>query len=344
MLLIYLGLCPWLLGKPWTKVISGRLPDAQAYGIGFFTELALFHIIAFPGIMFYLPFSVIVICFSVALAGCCGFCLWFIWRNRLFPRWKAGRVRQLFWYEWVLLAAVIGVIGYQVVRGALSDFTHMTFDDAVYTTAASDALASGQAATINAYTGRAGSLIIKRAIQTALYFPAWLSAASGVPVATVEHTVQYVQLILLAYLIYTYMAGELFEKPSDRLIFLLVIGVFYIFGYHSHYSLTFRILGPNYQGKAVLAVSLTPLVLTILIRKLNEPYQWKTGLLLLLFSLAAVSLTLWGTGTMAVIVAVPVVLSLFRKERNWKHLLYIPWGCIAPAGFGLLYLLYRFAV
>ena len=94
----------------------------------------------------------------------------------------------------------------------------------------------------------------------------------------------------------------------------------------------------------MLAVSLTPLVLTMMAKKLVEPYQWKVGVLLLLLSLAAVSLTLWGTGTMAVIVTIPVLLSLFRKERDWKHLLYILWGCAAPAGFVLVFLLYRFAV
>ncbi len=345
LLLVVLGLIPWILGRPWLKQFNTEHSNCFAYGVGFFIELALFEIIAFPFIISYSSFHIVVVLFSISLVGCSIFCIWFIQKNNLLPKLKNRiRLNQFAWHEWTLLILFLVMVSVQIVRGFTRDITYMSYDDATYTTVATDALDADQVGTVYYYTGQAESLITKIASQTSLCFPAYLSAVSGISVATMEHTIQYIQLILLAYIIYTYMAGELFFKRMDQIAFLLIISVFYIFGYHSHYSLTFRLLGPNYQGKAVLAVSLTPLVLTILIQKTKEPYQWQTGMLLLLLSLAAVSLTLWGTGTMMVIVLLPVLLSLCRRERNWKHLLYILWGCTAPVGFIGLYYMYRLAL
>ena len=342
---ILLGLVPWILGKPWSRLFGNKRSDVLAYCLGFFLELALFHIISFPLFWFQVSFIAIRMIYTFCLCLCIAVCLYIIWKQRLFPQCrKLGAVKSFFWYDWLLLVAVLAVIGIQVVRGFTYDITNRSYDDATYTVQAMDALASDYIGMIDSYTGVAGTLNMDRVFQTYLFFPAWLTSISGISLATMEHSILYVQLLLLAYLIYTWIAGEFFQNRMNQLIFLLLIAVFYIYGYHTIYSLTYRLLGPNYQGKAVLTVSLTPLVLTIMIQILNRSYQWRNGLLLFLLSMAAASLTLMGTGTMVVIVTIPVIISLFRKERNWKHLLYILWSSVAPAGFVFVYVLYKYAV
>lgn len=345
-LILVLGLAPWILGLPWTKVTKkSRCSVVAAYGIGYFVELALFHVVTFIGTVTYTLFHAIVIVFSLVLFLSTVCSLYYSFHYKLFlskhnkEKWKIYT-----WFEWMLFLVFIASLAIQIIRGFTYDITYMSFDDAVYTAYAKDAVESNYIGIVDPYIGEGGFLDNLRAIQTSLVFPAYLSVVSGVSIASIEHTVQYIQSIVLAYSIYIYMADELFEKRENKLFFISFVSLFYIFGYHSHYSLTFRLLGPNYQGKAVLAVSLTPLIFNFWTRMLSEPYQWKAGLLLFLYSLAAVSLTLWGAGTMLVIVAIPIVLSLFRKGRQWKYLLYILWGCIAPLGFVGYYLLCRYAV
>ena len=94
----------------------------------------------------------------------------------------------------------------------------------------------------------------------------------------------------------------------------------------------------------MLAVSLTPHILTVLIKKLEEQYTKMTGIYLLLLSMAGSALTLWGTGTILVIVLVPLFFSLFRREKNWKHLLYASWSLIMPILVVGYYYLYRLAI
>lgn len=343
LLFILLGVVPFILGLPWTKIVFARNRLSFSYGCGFFIELALFHIVTICFECLETDFHIITILYSVVLflslvASAVLVRKYGNERERL-----CLRILHFNWLEWCLIASITFVIGIQLVRGITYDITYMSYDDVAYTPIATDALEVGTIGRINPYTGEATTLYLQRAIQTSLVFPAYLSKISEVSVSTIEHTVQYIQFVLLAYIIYNYLAGELFEKRENRLLFILLVAVFYFFGYHSHYSLTFRLLGPNYQGKAVLAVSLTPFILTLLIRELKQPYNNKVGILLLLLSLSGVSLTLWSCGTIIVIISLPIIISLFRKGRNWRHLLYIAWGCIAPIVFSIPYLLSRYA-
>ena len=341
-LFLILGAVPLILGLPWGRKFHVRYTVVFAYGTGYFLELVLFHVIAFLFAFFRVPFHLLTVVFSILLVFACVISCLYSRKAVLFPKKTTIRAWVKFqWHEWILLIVFVLLFSYQVYRGIVSDLTYMSYDDSAYIAMANDALAVDYIGITEAYTGEAIALNLQRVIQTSLYFPAYLSAVSGISVVVMEHTVQYTQLLFLAYAIYIFISGELFEKRENRLVFLVFISVFYIFGYHSHYSLTFRLLGPNYQGKAILAVSLTPLVLSILIRALREAYRIQTGVLLLLLSTAAVSLTLWGTGTMVVIVTIPVVLSLFRQERNWKHLWYIPWGIIIPVASAVFYTVFK---
>lgn len=338
MIILLLGAVPLILGVPWAKASKVRYTVAFAYGFGYFLELALFHILAFLFACFHLRFHILTIVYSVVLVGVCAISAIRIRKQRpLIPRERIKTWEKPHWHEWILLTVFIAAVTVQIYHGFASDLTYMAADDAVYVTMANDALTADYMATVDPYTGAAAGINMTRAFQTSLYFPAYLTALSGISVAVMEHTVQYIQLIILAYTVYIYLAGELFEKRENRLAFLAFVAVFYIFGFHSIYSLSFRLLGPNYQGKAILAVSVTPLVFAILLHILKEPYSMRNGLVLFIPSLAAISLTLWGTGTMAVIVTVPVLLSLICRKRNWKHLWYILWGVTAPLAFTALY-------
>lgn len=331
LIIVLLVFVPIILGLPWTMLFKGRYSAAFAYGNGFFMELAMFHIITFPLSVLNAPFHIIVIVYSCLLVGSCAFCFEFSRKKRLFSAvfgiqsWKPFQ-----WYEWVLLIALCLSLGIQIYRGFTYEISYMSWDDATYTVYSMDTLAVDRGGMIDPLTGVASFRTIKRLFQTFLNFPAYLTRMTGISVTVIEHTIQYIQVLLLAYLVYIHAAGILFQDRMNRLIFLVILSVFFIFGYYSHYTWTFRLLGPNYQGKAVLAVCLTPLVFSILTQKLSESYQWQTGVLLCFLSLAAISLTMWGTGTMVAIVAIPVILSLFRKERKWKHLYYVLWGCGFP--------------
>lgn len=340
-LVILLGIVPLIIGLPWIKTINPKHKYAFAYSTGFFMVLALFQTVSVPVIIFQGSFTTIVIAYSITLLLCVCFSIWQTCKNDLLVKLT---IRKIHWSEWFYLAGFVFVLGVQIVRAFTYDITYMSYDDATYSVYASDAYVGNGVLSIDAYTGTRTILTTKRTLSSWNILPSFIAIASGVSVVVITHTVQYIQLIILAYSTYWFLAGEIISKRDNQLIFMLIIALLYWFGYHSHYSLTFRLLGPNYQGKAVLAVSFTPLIMAVLLKQMEKAYSLRTGLYIFVLSLGGVALTLWSTGTIFILVFVPLLLSLFRKERRWKHMLYAVWGCIIPALVFGYFLINKYAV
>lgn len=341
-IIVLLVVVPVILGLPWSLIFPSNHSWSLSYCAGFFCELALFELVCLPMVLTYGSFTAVKIIYSVLLLLSCMFCIWYIRkRKEIIGRWRS-EIRGFRWNEVIYLVGFVFAICIQIIRGLTYDLTYMSADDAQYVVKATDALQTDTLARVDASTGEGGIINFRYALSCWLFFPAYLSSVSGLTVTIVVHTVQYIHLILLLYCTSWYIAGEIGLSFENQLIFVLIVAMFYWFGYHSHYSLTFRLLGPNYQGKAVLATSLSPFVLVVEKKLMCMEYKKRMGFFLLILSITAIMLTMWGTGTMIVLVLIPVVISMFRKERRWVHLKYCLWGCATPVFMIILYYSYMY--
>jgi len=335
MLIFCLVVAPLCLGLPWTKIVKNK---AFIFPIGFFIELALYQLLAFPMAFFDMSLKTLTWTFVLLLIVACLVSIKF---GKDEIKLQKPRINGL---EWVYLVVAILLISFQIWKAISMDRTYMSYDDSWYVTWASDALNTGRLFRTNYATGIADRFDIHRAMQSSLIFPASLSYLSGLSLTIVEHTILQVYYTILAYCVYWAMANVLFKDTDNKLIFVILLAVFYIFGHYSHYSTTFRLLGPNYQGKAVLAVSLTPLVFSLLFDSIMEEFNKYNCLLYCLLSIAATSCTLIGTVTIVLNVSIPIVLSLIRPQRQFKYLLYIVSASVMPAFYALIYLIDRFLI
>lgn len=340
LLTVFLFIAPVLLGGPWTALLprKNRYRLCACFPIGFFVELAIFQLLEVPVAFLHLPFTLLCWLFGVVVVVGSVYAGFLMMRKQPF----AIRLPGLNGWEAFYLTVFLGLLCWQMYNGFSRDMTVWSYDDAAYVTYAADTIRFNAIQTIDPYTGIAIPFNAFRALQGWLCFPAFLSAITDISVAAMERTVLETFDILLAYMVYAYMASVLFEKKDNGLIFLILLSVLHVYGWYSQYSVTFRLLGPNYQGKAVLAVSLFPLLFTLLIQMLEKAYSRKAGLLLMLLSAAATSLTMFGAVTVMLNTTLVVGLSVFRRERQWKHLWYIPWGVSLPALYCGLYFLYKF--
>ncbi len=339
---LILLVAPLALGIPWTQTLPSRnrYRLLAALPMGFFTELAIFLFLAVPFGFLQGSFSLLCILFAVILLLCCGVGIAAAIRTK--P--VVNRKLTFSGGEYLYLIIFLVLLGWQMYNGLVLDPTYWTYDDAGYIGYAADALRFDKMQVVNESTGLAQNPLTNatRLIQSSLYFPAMLSFFSAVPVTTMERTILEVYNIMLAYTVYAYMASVIWEKKENGLIFLIILSVLHIYGYYSQYSITFRLLGPNYQGKAVLAASLVPFLFTYLIQILQDGYDRKSGAFLLIVSAAAVSLTLFGVPAMMMNSVLVIVLSIFRKQNNRRYLLYIPWACALPVIYGCIYFIYRY--
>jgi len=330
---------PICMGLPWVRLSGAKKAIVRfcfAFVAGYFMRLTLFHAVALPMTQLGMHFSTMANVFTVMLMVACVVSAWL--GRKAFSGNRKKRKKTV--YERIYLIAFVGLLLLQVLLTIIMDPTTMTYDDASYTVYSSDALVTDYMFITNPITGLFAQLSF-RTIQSALIFPAYITRMTGMPVTMVERTFSYVFNLLLAYGCYIYMAEDLYKKREDRLIFLIVLSVIFFFGYHSHYSMTFRLLGPSSQGKAILAVTLVPLLFVVLRKWLDQPYQRACGFFLFLLSDAACALSLMGTAYVILVVSLLTVLSLFRRERQWKHMLYLVWAGLMPCIYLITYLLLK---
>lgn len=342
-------LLPLMLGSPWLRLLPERrgLRLLVCWPLGYFLMLALFEILAVPYTWFRRSFYDLAPAYAwvlAAAAGCSCLAAWILQNkhgNRRIGSGPEGEktASPMTYWEWLYLLAFLVLVAFQLVRAVTWDTTVMNYDDSEYLTLASDALRHGALLGINDNTGIAEAVDMKRILQGYLFFPAWLSWISGLSVPVLARTVLETVHLGMAYVVFSAFALVLFPKRENSLIFLLLVSLLFLVGHYSHYSPTFRLLGPNYQGKATLAVIFFPLVFALMIAKLPERYDAGFGILLTLLSLTAVSLTLFGTTTMVFNVGLPVLLSLVRKPRRWSHLVYVMQASVVPVACVAAYLL-----
>ena len=333
---------PYCLGLPWRKIGGAKGRGASfffVYVTGYVIRLALFHLICFPMVLLRNRFSMVCHVFTPSLLLLSILCAVLGRKNicaESINPWKWLKSHTV--SELIYLTGFLAIFVFQIVQIIRMDITYMGYDNATYTTYGSNALTTDLLFQTEVMTGTFAPLSGRQAFMTALIYNAWITRMTGIPITMVMRTVQAVYVFILAFMVYAYMAEDLFASRDNRYGFLLILSFLYLFGYYSHYSATFRLLGPSSEGKAIATTVLTPLLLILMKKKMTEQYDWKVGFLLMLFSHAATGLSLWGMGMVFIVVAISVFLSLFRKNRNWKHLLYIVWTGLFPALYLALYM------
>lgn len=340
LLAVFLLIAPIMLGAPWTTLLpdKNRYRMLACFPIGFFVELAIFQLLEVPIAFLHLPFTLLCWVFTTLVVGASVYGAAYFWNNKPLTI----RLPKLNRWETFYLIVFLGLLGLQIYNGFVRDTTVWSYDDAMYVTYAADTIRYDSIQTIYPYTGIVMRFNATRALQGWLYYPAFLSKISSIPVTVMERTILETYDILLAYVVYAYMTSVLFSRKDNGLIFLIILSVLHIYGWYSQYSVTFRLLGPNYQGKAVMAVSVLPVLFTFLIQVLRKPYSRMTGWLLLLFSAAASSLSLFGAVTTAVNTTLVVGLYSLGKRSHHRRLRYIPWGCVLPVMYCGVFFLYKY--
>ena len=339
---------PVILGLPWAvrNISANRLLIVlYSFVMGFFEMLALFEIVFFPAAIFDMTLRHASIIYSLVLLTVVFFSFVYI-RKKNYSystvfSFKTGRPDK---YELLYIGLFLILLLIQLYFAIFYSRTYMADDG--YVVFSSAALATNHINLTHSYTGLYqihNYNWLYRVIQTFNYYPAYLSLISGLHPAVITHTVFYATVVLLAYSTYYIIACSMFQTTEAHFMFLCITATIYIFGYHSHYSLTFRLLGPNNEGKAILAVVLAPFIMTIMQKTVTDGYRTFYGLQFLVLSIAACSLTMGGIYTAAALLGATVLFSAF-SNRTFKTCLYLLWGGLVPILFAGMYLLERFII
>lgn len=204
--------------------------------------------------------------------------------------------------------------GYQV--------NEWSYDDYDYVVASLDTISNDELANNNFLTGDT-DLKEKRAAASWTTQIAYLSKVSGFEVTTVAHTIIPVLFLLIAYGVYYYIARLIIKEFDNRLIFMILLQLGFMFGNYSHYSLTFRLLCVLWQGKAVLSAIAIPFWLAYMVDNYSKETRTSNMLPIAMVSLGICSLTTMSMILIGVASAVIfVVMSIYnRKIASIRYLI-----------------------
>lgn len=342
MSLLVLLIVPFCIGLlPMQLVEKEKRNPAAVLTAGYLCMMALFQLLAVPLVLrvpqgFELLATVYSLCLgALSLAGAAfGLRRLAVKRRegeRLLPDLSMMERTELVF--WLLFAALVI---FQLVMG----ITHASFDgdDAYYVAHSVAAEQTGSLYRILPYTGRSTSVDLRHALAPLPIWEAYLARAAGVPAAVMAHTVLPVFLTLLTYLVYYLIGKRLFSDREQLPVFLLFAGILQIFGNVSIYTPATFFLMRTWQGKAVVANLILPVLWWLLLWIFDGRKERKAGLWVLLFltNTAAALCTSMGSFFAALLLCVTgIVIAACR--RSFGTLVKLGLTALPCAAYMLLY-------
>ncbi|MDE5865499.1 MAG: hypothetical protein K2H31_02725, partial [Lachnospiraceae bacterium] len=241
--------------------------------------------------------------------------------------------------EWLIFFAIVGFQLYMAV-------TRVSFDgdDAYYVVHSVMTQQSGTMYKFLPYTGWTTSLDVRHALAV---FPMWIafvSVKANIHATIVSHVIMPLLLIPLSYLIYYEIAKVLFASRGENIpVFMIIMGMFQMFGNVSIYTNETFFLTRTWQGKAVVCSVIIPMMFLLLLWIFEKESGNRKQLPGLWVMLVCLNMATGICSSLAVFVLamllVASALCYMVVERDLKIPLKMGLTCIPNAVYVLIYLL-----
>lgn len=350
--IFWLLIVPFYIGMVPVKFISEEKRNPGVILLaGYLLMWAVFEVITIPAVVWiqYHNFSTAMDIFTVVaiLLAIAGINLWYLDGRKNGGKTNWLKFGNLKWSEmsletkiaWFLFLALVGFQLYMSVTRASFDG-----DDAYYVVQSLMAQQNDAMYKNLPYTGRSADLDVRHALAV---FPMWIAfvaVKANLHATIVSHVIMPLVLIPLSYLVYYEISKVLFiEKRENRPVFLIIMGLFQLFGNVSIYTNETFFLTRTWQGKALAGSFVIPMVFLMLFRIFGNDQKKEAQNIGLWIMLVCVNMTAGVCSSIAVFL-VTILLGiaafcLMLVKKDWKIPVKLGLTCIPNAFYVLLYLI-----
>lgn len=368
-----LSLFFWLLVSPCcTGLLSFPFLEKRhrsvgvAFIAGYILQFGLVELIGIPIVIYavYNGFSIFAYLLApvLVLMGVTGFGLFLRGKRKEGQRtgFHAGRELERIFKETSLESKILwGLFAALVLFQMYMAFTRASFDgdDAYYGVQALIAQQVDTLYRVNPYTGRSAPLDVRHALALFPIWEAFVGKVSGIHATIICHSVIPLVFIPLTYLIYFQIGKTLLAKKREMLpVFMLLLGLWQMFGNISLYTTETFFLTRTWQGKSFAGNFVIPAVVWIFLQLYGDEKRLIWWLLLGVLNLAggassslAVLLSCLMTAGFGFLYAMDVVIRIgkgaagFDRSSGIKEsiciLLKTGLSCVGGVAYVLVYLL-----
>ena len=301
LVLSFLSLVLWLLVVPLCTGLlfnfilpRHRRTVAITFILGFLIYMAIFELVAITS-MLMAVFSAFTYCTTFFMAFSLAFALGGVIRSvilllkrqmhflTLFPGEDHGEIRdylspradlKLFKHDYSVESRIYwGIFFSLMIFQMVMSVVMASFDgdDAYYVVESLLAQQADVMNTILPYTGSSTSLDIRHALAVITMWIAFLARQSGIHATIVSHTIMPLFIIPFVYLIYAEIARILFrDRQQLTPVFMVVVSLLMMFGNVSIYTPATFFLMRTWQGKAVVANLVFPMIFWMFLWMIEE--------------------------------------------------------------------------
>lgn len=336
--MVWMLVIPLGIGK-WFSIKKDGCFLSEYFIKGYLFEFSLAEIMILLMIYLEMPLHVLVwsygaVLFIVTLAGYFGRGKW---KVKDFLLEIHEKKKEL----WAYFAAVILIL-LQIMFVVL--YAHMDADDSMYVGAATTAVYTDTIYSVNPYTGMLYETLPSRYVLSP--FPVFLAIMSqlsgGLHPAIMAHMFFPFAFMMLVYAVMAKLAKKWFSANVEAQgIFILCVAIMNWFSAYSVYNAGNFQMVRLWQGKALLASALLPLIYcvasSLMLEKNSEIDSWST-LFMLNLSCCLVS----SMGIMMSIIAIVSMAAIsLLKEKNIKKCFCAGLCCVPSFVLGVIYILMK---
>lgn len=315
LLLVVLGIVPFLLGLFYTGFTEKEKNNILLHmAAGYVIMFGLFEITALPLIFLRQSLSLLVYLY--------GGILFVVSVISLFCNFRripviAGNIKQAVQEFTVCIWAQLLIIAGQIF--VYIRYQYFNSDDAFFVASAATSLATDTIFAYSPYTGTLYDKLPSRYVLSPFYaFTAAVSKMTDIHPAVIAHMVFMILFLLISYAAYALLGRILFSCNMEKLgYFLILVSALHIFSAYSERTSGLFLLIRLWQGKAVLAGILLPMILYMAIRIFFDESEKKTADFVLLFFLMCACCMVSSMGVIlgAIMLGICGMLSAWRQKR-----------------------------
>lgn len=344
LVILFVGVLPLLCGLYPAKMESvqgGEVSGTKIYVYGWIVIFALFEVLCVPFVVLLKSFrafsKVYLVCVLMVAVISALLSVW-MWRKQRMEvaqvpgTRKEERRRKIGYY--MLWGAVMVLVLAQMVY--LYFYGHMDGDDSYYI---AQSVLTDYYDTMfqrDSYTGMPIGLDERHALSVNPIFITWLANMCDMHPAAMAHSVLAPVLLMLMYCVYTMLGRALLKEHRSYVpVFVLLIGVWYIWGNVSIYTAETFMYTRTWQGKAMFANLVIPFAVYCLYEVLQykRKIQW---MMLGLLPLVAVFVT---TAAIYLIPLVYGIIGIYAwiREKSFRTSFHLILCCIPSMLLGIVY-------
>ena len=236
----------------------------------------------------------------------------------------------------VVLVFAIALIIIQV--GIYIFGQHLDEDDARWIAEANDALTKNMMYLHNPATGEyIGTFrgeMVKDVFSPWSMYLAIMSKFTGIRPVILAHTIYAPILLIISYMIYSRIGELLFQGNIEKHLFLLAISVINLFFSGNPYTQAVFSLTRIWQGKAVVAAVIIPLIYMLYL-EITEEDLWKNWVCLALCDVAACIFS--GMGISISLIMIVILGGYAVVCGRWKRVGFLLLACLPSLVYGYAY-------